>query len=91
MSSEQTQLHQVYGPGFAELSSNGWQKQAFPPAAIPSYHGISNQDASTAYYKDMPEPGYPGISCVPADSGWGKGHASAGAMTCSSCPFAKQG
>lgn len=75
------QLHEIYGPGFSEMSACRWKKQAHPPAAIPCYHGISNRDASCARWEDAPEPCHPGLSCCSAGtSGWAKSHESAGAF-----------
>lgn len=74
-------LHEIYGPGFSEMSACRWRKQAHPPAAIPCYHGISNRDASCATWEDVPEPCHPGLSCCSSgSSGWAKAHESAGAM-----------
>lgn len=90
MSSQSNTVAQHYGPGFAQMNACRYLRQAFPPAAIPCYYGISNGDAPCPQWTASEEPCFPGLSCCTSGAGWNKSSMSAGAMsagasTCSSC------
>lgn len=85
MSHSSNTVAQHYGPGFAQMNACRYLRQAFPPAAIPCYYGISNGDAPCPQWTASEEPCFPGLSCCTSGAGWGKSSMSAGASTCSSC------